>query len=340
MKVGLLDVFQKIAPDVMGIVRDRYLLLRHISDAQPVGRRSLATLSGLSERVVRAHVDVLRRNGIVRFTTAGIELEAEGQRLMPELLDCFVHLNNLDDMQKQIRKELQLEHVYIVPGNSDRDKTAKEELGRKGAEILASLLGNSEIVAVSGGSTLAELAERLPEVSTDAVIVPARGGLGNHVKRQANYIASQIAWTTGTTSQMMHVPDGLNAAAIRLLLDSDKDTRRTVDLAKRADILLFGIGRADIMAKRRGADKRLTEYLTGHGAVGEALGCYCNLHGEIVHVSDNVGISLKDVQMHSHVIAVAGGTVKGEAIVSVMRACRKGTLVIDEGAAEKIMTLI
>ena len=86
--------------------------------------------------------------------------------------------------------------------------------------------------------------------------------------------------------------------------------------------------------------KRLTEYLTGHGAVGEALGCYCNLHGEIVHVSDNVGISLKDVQMHSHVIAVAGGTVKGEAIVSVMRACRKGTLVIDEGAAEKIMTLI
>ena len=55
---------------------------------------------------------------------------------------------------------------------------------------------------------------------------------------------------------MMHVPDGLNAAAIRLLLDSDKDTRRTVDLAKRADILLFGIGRADIMAKRRGADKK------------------------------------------------------------------------------------
>ena len=45
------------------------------------------------------------------------------------------------------------------------------------------------------------------------------------------------------------------------------------------------------------------------------MGCYCNLHGEIVHVSDNVGISLKDVQMHSHVIAVAGGAVKGEAIV-------------------------
>ena len=179
MKVGLLDVFKNSARRNGDSKRTVFVVTPYFRCAA-CRRRSLATLSGLSERVVRAHVDVLRRNGIVRFTTAGIELEAEGQRLMPELLDCFVHLNNLDDMQKQIRKELQLEHVYIVPGNSDRDKTAKEELGRKGAEILASLLGNSEIVAVSGGSTLAELAERLPEVSTDAVIVPARGGLGNH----------------------------------------------------------------------------------------------------------------------------------------------------------------
>ena len=56
----------------MGTIKERYLLLRHIADAEPVGRRTLAGLSGLSERVVRSHVDVLRRSGIVRFTTLGI----------------------------------------------------------------------------------------------------------------------------------------------------------------------------------------------------------------------------------------------------------------------------
>ena len=47
MKEKTLNVFRKIAPDVMGTIKERYLLLRHISDAEPVGRRSLAALSGL-----------------------------------------------------------------------------------------------------------------------------------------------------------------------------------------------------------------------------------------------------------------------------------------------------
>ena len=31
----------------MGTIKERYLLLRHIADAEPVGRRTLAGLSGL-----------------------------------------------------------------------------------------------------------------------------------------------------------------------------------------------------------------------------------------------------------------------------------------------------
>lgn len=99
----------------MGTIKERYLLLRHIADAEPVGRRTLAGLSGLSERVVRSHVDVLRRSGIVRFTTLGIAMEPEGKRLMPDLLECFLRLNNLDDMQRQIRQKLGLKMSISSP---------------------------------------------------------------------------------------------------------------------------------------------------------------------------------------------------------------------------------
>lgn len=88
-----------------GTIKERYLLLRHIADAEPVGRRTLAGLSGLSG-ASSAHVDVLRRSGIVRFTTLGIAMEPEGKRLMPDLLECFLRLNNLDDIQRQIRQKL------------------------------------------------------------------------------------------------------------------------------------------------------------------------------------------------------------------------------------------
>lgn len=340
MEQDTLGIFQKIAPDVMGTIKERYLLLRRISDAEPVGRRTLAGLSGLSERVVRSHVDVLRRSGIVRFTTMGIAMEPEGKKMMPSLLECFLRLNNLDDMQRRIRQALGLKNVYIVPGDSDNDKTAKEELGRRGALLLNDLLGSVETVAISGGSTMAEIARMLPESMAEATILPARGSMGNHVEFQANYIAANIAAKTHSSYRMIHLPEGLSASALHIMFESDRQAKENAAMTARAQVVLFGIGRADRMAKKRGMTGLQREALENLGARGESLGCYCSLEGKILYGTNNIGISLRDIKHHPHVIAVAGGTGKAEAILSVMRTCRTGTLVTDEGAAEKIMKLI
>ena len=226
----------------MGTIKERYLLLRHIADAEPVGRRTLAGLSGLSERVVRSHVDVLRRSGIVRFTTLGIAMEPEGKRLMPDLLECFLRLNNLDDMQRQIRQKLGLKNVYIVPGDSDNDKTAKEELGRRGALLLNDLFGSVDTVAISGG---------LPECLANVTILPARGSMGNHVEVQANYIAANIAAKTHSSYRMIHIPEGLSDSALQMMLQADRQTQENVAMTARAQVVIFGIGRADRMARKR-----------------------------------------------------------------------------------------
>lgn len=341
MKQDTLRIFQKIAPDVMGTIKERYLLLRHIADAEPVGRRTLASLSGLSERVVRSHVDVLRRSGMVRFSTMGISLEPEGKKMMPDLLECFLQLNNLDDMERQIRQALGLKQVYIVPGDSDRDKTAKEELGRKGALLLSDLLPQVRIVAISGGSTMAEIARMLPECSApDTTILPARGSMGNHVEFQANYIAANIAVKTNSSYRMIHLPEGLSESALRLMYESDGQARENVALTAQAQVVLFGIGRADRMARKRGMNSHQQHTLQALGARGESLGSYCSIDGRVLYGTSNIGIALKDIKKHPHVIAVAGGSSKAEAILSVMRTCRTGTLVTDEGAAEQMMKLI
>ena len=330
MEQDTLSIFQKIAPDVMGTIKERYLLLRHIADAEPVGRRTLAGLSGLSERVVRSHVDVLRRSGIVRFTTLGIAMEPEGKRLMPDLLECFLRLNNLDDMQRQIRQKLGLKNVYIVPGDSDSDKTAKEELGRRGALLLNDLFGSVDTVAISGGS---------PECLANVTILPARGSMGNHVEVQANYIAANIASKTHSSYRMIHIPEGLSDSALQMMLKADRQTQENVAMTARAQVV-FGIGRADRMARKRGMTTLQRDALHSLGACGESLGCYCGLDGKILYGTNNVGISLREIKYHPHIIAVAGGASKAEDIVGVMRACHTGTLVTDEGAAEKIIQLL
>ena len=258
----------------MGTIKERYLLLRHIADAGPVGRRTLAGLSGLSERVVRSHVDVLRRSGIVRFTTLGIAMEPEGKRLMPDLLECFLRLNNLDDMQRQIRQKLDLKNVYIVPGDSDSDKTAKEELGRRGALLLNDLFGSVDTVAISGGSTMAEVARMLPECLANVTILPARGSMGNHVEVQANYIAANIASKTHSSYRMIHIPEGLSDSALQMMLKADRQTQENVAMTARAQVVIFGIGRADRMARKRGMTALQRDALHSLGACGESLGCY------------------------------------------------------------------
>ena len=267
-------------------------------------------------------------------------MEPEGKALMPDLLECFLRLNNLDDMQRQIRQALGLKNVYIVPGDSDTDKTACEELGRKGALLLNDLLGSVSIVAISGGSTMAEIARMLPESNAGATILPARGSMGNHVEFQANYIAAAVAAKTHSSYRMIHLPEGVSESALRLMFESDAQARENVAMTSQAQVVVFGIGRADKMAKQRGMTDHQRQTLETLGARGESLGCYCSLDGRILYGSNNIGISLKDIKHHPHVIAVAGGASKAEAIVAVMRTCRTGILVTDEGAAEKMMKMI
>ena len=299
----------------------------------------MAGLSGLSERVVRSHVDVLRRSGIVRFTTLGIAMEPEGKRLMPDLLECFLRLNNLDDIQRQIRQKLGLKNVYIVPGDSDSDKTAKEELGRRGALLLNDLFGSVDTVAISGGSTMAEVARMLPECLANVTILPARGSMGNHVEVQANYIAANVAAKTHSSYRMIHIPEAQRFSP------ADDAQGRPSDPGKRG-YDGQGPGRylwywpSDRMARKRGMTNLQRDALHSLGACGESLGCYCGLDGKILYGTNNIGISLREIKYHPHVIAVAGGASKAEAIVGVMRACHTGTLVTDEGAAEKIIQLL
>jgi len=339
-KQDFLDIFKQIAPDLMDTVKERYLLLRHISDAEPVGRRTLAGLSGLSERVVRSHVEVLRQSGIVQFSQQGISLQPQGRAMLPDLLQCFVRFEHIDELQISLQQKLHLKQVLIVPGDCDRDKTAKEELGRQGALLLSGLLDNTLTVAISGGSTMAEVAHKLPESTAAITVVPARGGVGDQVEYQANVIAAAIAGKTGGVYHMLHIPDGLTERALRMLVQSEPQTRKIVMLARKADVILFGIGRADTMASKRHLDAKRQDELLQLGACGEALGYYCNLQGQVVSVTNNVGLSIRELAKNPHVVAVAGGASKAEAIVSVMRACHTGTLVTDEAAASRIDSII
>ncbi|HMM19464.1 MAG TPA: sugar-binding domain-containing protein [Selenomonadales bacterium] len=334
------ELHRIIAPELTALLEERYALLRQIECLQPVGRRALAAALGMGERVVRAQVDFLKEAGLIDFSPLGMTMTGDGQAILPELSEYVRILHGLAGLESGLAAALGLRLVIVIRGDSDADAAVRRELGRAAAGVLRQHLGDNMTIAVSGGSTMAQVADAINFTASATTVVPARGGLGERVEYQSNTIAAGMANKLGGRYRLLHIPDGVSEEAMDVLVSHDLHLRDVSQLIRRADVLLCGIGRADAMALRRGMDPAMVERLKANGAAGESLGHYCALTGKVVHTTRSLGLRLEDLAGVKHVIAVAGGRQKAEAIVAVTAAGGQDILITDEAAAKAIQEII
>ena len=212
------ELHRKIAPELVAAIEERYTILRHIRYAQPIGRRALATMLDASERTVRTHIDFLKTAGLIEFSPLGMAITDEGVALLDDL-GCYVRvLSGLSELEEELADGLGLRQVIVIRGDSDVDIAVKRELGRAAAGLLGQFLGNNMIIAVSGGSMMAQVAESVGINMPTTTVVPARGGLGERVEYQANTIAAVMATKLGGKYRMLHIPDGVGEEALEVVL--------------------------------------------------------------------------------------------------------------------------
>ena len=329
---SIINLQKKIVPELTDLLVQRYQILRQVSHEAPIGRRALAARLGLSERVLRAQVDFLKKSGLLDFSSSGMSVTDEGADILKELADYVRKLQDISFLESTLSDTLKIGKVVILPGDSDQEDVVKREIGRTAAHILSKLLsdGNKHIVAVSGGTTMAAMA---------ANVVPARGGLGDNVELQANTIATVLAQKLGASYRQLYVPDCVSEDILNSILKEDIGVRAVVDIIKQADILVHGVGRASVMARHRRLGSEVIAKLEADGAVGEAFGQYCALDGRQVYMTNNAGLMLQDLQHIGTIIGIAGGKSKAAAILSVIRASRQDILITDEAAAHEILKM-
>lgn len=330
-----------IAPELPEILVRRYRLLRKIYYSAPVGRRSLAAYFQVGERVLRREIDILREQRLVAVEPRGITLTEAGESLVTSIPPSLKSFLGLTVLEEKLVKLLRVKAVTVVPGDLENDPIVLWEMGRAAARILRECLKPGIVLAVSGGTSCAALADMLSEAPapSDITVVPARGGLGEEVDYQANTIAARVAQKLKANYRLLHLPDFLSQEALKMLL-REKKIKEILDLINSACILVHGIGTAEEMARRRGAAPEVMEMLREKGAVGEVFGCFYNSRGEIIEHVPSLGLYLEDLGNRvENVIVVAGGRKKAGAIVAVVGNHPRDYLVLDEGAAKKIMEL-
>lgn len=335
----LIEVQQKLLPDLVEVLRKRYMLLQSIYHLQPIGRRALAQAMLTTERILRAEVDLLKDTGLLHVTAVGMSCSEEGERVLTQMDAMVGELFGLTELADRLQHHLRIPEVIVVQGDADRSNWVKQELGRVGARVLKQYAQEGDIVAVTGGSSIASVAEHLTPSSVFRSIqfVPARGGLGERVELQANTLASALAARTGGTYRLLHVPDRLQQDALQSLL-KEPQVVEVLELLRSARIILHGIGDALSMARRRNYTESEVTELAKVGTVSEAFGYYFNASGEIVHRMPTIGLQLEDVRKAEVVLSIAGGESKAKAILSFAKQSCQNVLITDEGAARALLS--
>lgn len=75
----LVQIQKRIVPDLIEEMQTRYDILHYVRLMQPIGRRTLATSLGLTERVLRREVDFLKQQDLLEVATQGMSLTDEGR---------------------------------------------------------------------------------------------------------------------------------------------------------------------------------------------------------------------------------------------------------------------
>lgn len=335
----LLALQQKIIPEMIELLDKRYKILKNIYYNQPIGRRALSQYLDIGERIVRTEINFLKEQGLIDINSIGMMTTKEGENILKSLQKMIHSINGLSSVEQKLKEYLEASKVIVVPGNIEEDATVLREIGRIAATYIKNLIKKNSIITLTGGTSVAQVIENFPRVTRENIlVVPARGGIGSDVATQASTLASKLALRIGGSNKILHVPDSLSPEALKTIMQ-EPDIKSTMEMISRADILIFGIGRADEMSRRRGHSKELTEKLLNDGAVAEAFGYYFNKMGDIVYKTPTIGLNFSDVKRINNIVAVAGGANKAAAIIATKPHNPSFTLITDESAAKEIIRI-
>ena len=337
---NLLKIQQKLIPEVIEIMTKRYLVLREISLSGPIGRRALANNLQNSERIIRTETELLKQQGLIDVASKGMTITQEGQQLLKDLKDAMRDVIGINQLQEEIRQYLGIKKVILIPGSYDNNHSLIKDIGSQAAKYFLDIIKDNDIVSIAGGSTMLEFARSIKSDKkyNSITVVPARGSMGLDVETQSNNVVAEVSKNIHSNYKLLNVPDQLCEESIRTLRQ-EPEIKATFDLIKNSDVLVFGIGRADEMVKRRKLSDEKAKDIMNKKAVGEAFGHYFNKKGEIVYKLNTVGIDMKSFKNKRETIAVFAGRKKAEAFIPISKINKNIVLITDEESAKEILKL-
>ena len=249
-------------------------------------------------------------------------------------------------LEKQLKERFPIARALIALDHND-----EEEQRRQVATLVSSHLNNilkdNVVVAVGQGRNVAAVAEFSGTIQArDCRFICGIGGTHRPGDiTNADHISRLLAKKFGGSSESLYAPAYVENMQLKELLLQNGTIKETLDRARKADIVLVGIGdmnEESYMVKLGWfTPQEINDASLNQGVIGDIAGYdFFNSRGEHVNtVMDNrvIGLNIEELRQIPCVIAIASENTKAMAI---MGALRTGAIDIIATSARNIRTIL
>ena len=210
------------------------------------------------------------------------------------------------------------------------------------------LVHEGDILGIGGGTAVHAVVQALStQQQHDIEVVPILGAVQGQATTDVNDLAAQLAERLGAKAFRLHAPAFVDSREQRDALLSMGPIREILDIARRATFALMGVGALVPSAARYVEFTDLTpedmrEIASSSGSVGEIAARLYDVDGQpsAPHYSCRVvGLTLEEIRTIPYTIGVAATAAKALPLYGALRGGYLNSLVTDEGAARRLLTL-
>jgi len=252
--------------------------------------------------------------------------------------------DDLTEIEIKLANKFDIEQAIVVKINEFSEKTALDQVAEAAARYLGKIVDNYHIMGVTWGYTVYHVVNKLKPIEVNHLtLVQIGGGLGTIEGTDNNMLTMMLGQKLGAKAHVIPAPIIVRNRSLRDTLFKEKKIQQTLEIAKKADLVLFGIGmigREGMLWQSGFLKDSDTAKLKKAGAVGAICGRFFDAGGHKCwgELDDRtIGLNLAELRNIRHKICIAIGKEKLEGILGALRGKLLNVLVTDERTAISLL---
>ncbi|MBA3416871.1 MAG: sugar-binding transcriptional regulator [Chloroflexia bacterium] len=313
------------------------------------GRDETLLLADVAQRYYLAdqtQEQIARSIGVSRSNVSRMLKEA--RRL--GLVEIRIHhpLAVEPELQAALRERFGLRECLVLAPADGADATPpSERLGALAGRFLSERIGDGETVGVGWGSTVYHVVTSgYLRKRVGVSVVQLMGSVGGATPDiDGAQVAGRLGRALGAKVWYLHAPMVVAEPAVRSGLLRDQHIRRTLEMARRAAVLLVSVGavtQASGLYRAGYLNDADLEFIQAQGAVGDICGSYFRQDGSPCSLElgeRTIAVPAAVMREADLRVGVGLGAAKALPSVGALRAGLVNVLITDDAAAREMLRI-